>query len=65
MTLFGTCVMNLKQHDAVEVVDVWDGNLRSNEVQQLHVMVRKVLDDNYTKPDPFLSVPLDDDKEER
>lgn len=57
--------MNLKQHDAVEVVDVWEGNLRSNEVQQLHVMVRKVLDDNYTKPDPFLSVPLDDDKEER
>lgn len=48
--------MNLKQHEAVEVVDVWDGNLRSNDVQQLHVMVRKVLDDNYTKPDPFLVI---------
>lgn len=49
--------MNLKQHDAVSVVDVWDGGIRSDAVQQLHIMVRAVLDENYTKPDPFLSLP--------
>ena len=46
--------MNLKKHDAVSVVDVWDGGIRTDAVQQLHVMVRAVLDENYTKPDPFL-----------
>ncbi len=55
--------MNLKQHEAVSVVDVWDGGLRTDAVQQLHVMVRAVLDENYTKPDPFLC--MDEYKEDK
>lgn len=63
--IIGKYDMNLKKHEAICVVDVWDGGLRTDEVQQLHVMVRCVLDENYTKSDPFLCMPQFCDKDIR
>ena len=49
--------MNLKIHEAVSANAVFKDGLCTDKVQQLHVMVRAVLDENYAKPNPFLCMP--------
>jgi len=57
--------MNLKIHEAVSANAVFKDGIRTDVVQQLHVMVRQVLDENYSKPNPFLCMPnMDKEKKD-